>query len=101
MNIRIMGKRLRIDLHNRSKHDEMPVGSGLRYIIDQFNVETFIYHSEKSKSGMWNILLCNRIFLMQTCSTKMMFVYTAWERINVVMLIFFRFINTMPTCKYD
>src|SRR4030095_10550113 len=88
-----------IDLHHRAKDNKMPVRSCFRNCIYQVYIKTFINHTEKPKTRMRNMFLILRIRHFFSCQSKMVFVYTAWKGMNIMVQSFLKFINAITTCE--
>ena len=56
----MLGQRRRIDLHNRSDHDQLQVRPLRRQLVEQFDIQPLVDHAVEPQPGVRDILLIFR-----------------------------------------
>src|SRR5215213_1739878 len=99
MNVRQRRKGSRVDLDDRTKHDELPVGPSGGHTFEERQIHALVNHTEEADARVRNCQLIGRIRLSFARSREVFDIYAAWKRVGVVMPLAFRFVEALSSRK--
>src|SRR5687768_14981735 len=99
MNVRASRQRGWINLHHWPNHYKVPIGTRRSRVIQQLDVEPFIYYSKEPQPRMWNVFLVDRVRLIAACVGKVCAINAAGECIDRAMLVLLGLIQSVPACE--